>query len=75
MSEYRQQQCEKVLQAIVGQGRVMSRKDIADLLGIKKGRHLNGIIDELLSRMLIGFSYTADEHGRMCYVYFTRTED
>lgn len=70
MSQYRQEQCEKMLAAVNGAGfSGMSRKQFAELLDIKKGKHLNGLIAELIDRKLINKFDGIDNHNRPLFVY------
>jgi len=70
MSEYRKSQCENMLQALERAGfSGMSRKQFAELLGIKKGKHLNGLIDELIARNLARKTDGIDEHNRPLFIY------
>jgi len=70
MSQYRQEQCEKMLAAVTGAGYAgMSRKQFAELLGIKKGKHLNSLIDELISRNLVHKVNGVDNHNRPLFIY------
>ena len=70
MSQYRQQQCEKMLAAITGAGYSgMSRRQFAELLNIKKGKHLNGLIDELIARKLARKVDGVDNHNRPLFIY------
>lgn len=74
MSEYRKSQCTLMLEALRGAGLGMTRKDFATLLGIKKSKHLTGLIDELISRNLAEGKYGIDQHGRKLFIYFAVQE-
>jgi len=70
MSQYRQEQCQKMLDALERAGfSGMSRKQFAELLGIKKGKHLNSLIDELINRNLAKKTDGIDAHNRPLFVY------
>lgn len=71
MSLYRQQQCEKMLAALKEHHMLgMTRKDFAELLGIKKGQHLNKLLLELTTRDLAVVKYLVDNHNRKVFLYF-----
>lgn len=70
MSEYRKSQCEKMLEALKGQGLGMTRRDFANLLGIKKSQHLNKLILELTTRDLAIVKRGLDKHNRDVFIYF-----
>lgn len=71
MSHYRQGQCEVLLDELRGAGAVgRTRKQLAERLGIKKGKHLNGLIAELTTRDLAFVKLLPDEHNRLAFVYF-----
>lgn len=70
MSEYRQSQCQTMLEALERAGVAgMTRKEFADLLRIKKGSHLNGLIDELMTRQLAFKANVKDKNNRPMYLY------
>lgn len=70
MSSFRQSQCEKMLEALNGAGvNGMSRKQFAELLGIQKGQHLNGLIAELITRNLARKVDGIDQHNRPLFIY------
>lgn len=74
MSNYRQEQCEKMLAALNGAGLAgMTRRQFAELLGIKKGHHLNGLINELIGRDLARSTIGVDNHNRSQFVYLAGT--
>jgi hypothetical protein len=71
MSQYRQQQCTLMLEALGRAGQFgMTRKEFAELLGIKKGTHLNELIKELVVRDLAIVKKAKDIHNRPIFVYF-----
>ena len=70
MSNYRASQCDKMLDAVNSAGRAgVTRLEFAQLLGIKKGQHLNGLIGELLKRDLAFAKKVKNQHNRELYVY------
>jgi hypothetical protein len=71
MSDYRKQQCERML-AMLGEGHItgVTRKEFATMLGIKKGSHLNSLIKELVVRELAIVKYLPDQHNRRTFYYF-----
>lgn len=70
MSKHRQSQCQTMLEALERAGvNGMSRKQFADLLGMNKGNHLNGLINELLTRNLARQTNGVDEHNRPLFIY------
>lgn len=71
MSDHREQQCIKLLDALEPTGRVgLTRKDFAAVLGITKSQYLNGLIDELVSRNLAEMTPGKMPNGLPVYVYF-----
>lgn len=72
MSTYRQEQCQKMLEALDGAGRLgMTRLQFAALLNIKKGKHLNNLILELVQRDLATVKRLPDIHNRKTFFYFS----
>jgi len=70
MSDYRKAQCEKMLHALERAGMSgMSRKQFADLLGIKKSQYLIGLIDELLARGLAIKTEGTNINNKNLFVY------
>jgi len=70
MSQYRQSQCQLMLEALRGAGLGMTRRDFANLLKIKKGTHLNGLIKELTERDLAIVKRGIDAHNRPVFIYY-----
>jgi len=70
MSEYRKDQCERMLEALKGAGLGMTRLEFAKLLGIKKSNHLVALIDELISRGLAEAHYGVNSHNQKVIIYF-----
>lgn len=74
MSTYRQEQCQRMLEALDGAGRLgMTRLQFAELLNIKKGKHLNDLIAELVRRDLATVKRLNDIHNRKTFFYFSTT--
>lgn len=70
MSQYREQQCEKMLAAVKRAGQAgVTRREFAELLNIKKGKHLNDLILELTTRDLVIVKKVKDQHNRELFVY------
>ena len=70
MSQYRQNQCQLMLEAVDRAGvKGVTRAEFAALLGIKKGKHLNGLIAELISRNLAVSRMVKDIHNRNLFIY------
>jgi len=71
MSEYRREQCERMLEALNRSSITgMTRKQFAELLGIKKGQHLNKLLLELTTRDLAIVKRGLDRHNRKVFIYF-----
>lgn len=50
MTDYRKNQCDRLFQYLIGQGQIgMTRRQAADILGLKKSKHLTGLINELVA--------------------------
>lgn len=76
MSEFRQQQCQKMLAAVDGAGEFgVTRKEFADLLKIKKSGHLKGLIRELLDRRLAIEVLVKDARNRPTFIYLKPLPD
>lgn len=63
-------QCDKMLEALRQSGGVgLTRAQFAELLGIKKGPHLTGLINELVTRNLALVETQIFPKGFTGYVY------
>jgi len=71
MSLHRQEQCQKMLEALDRAGAGMTRSEFAELLGIKKSQHLLGLIKELLERDLATVKRGVNRNNRPVFIYYS----
>lgn len=75
MSEYRFSQCKTMLSALMAAGGAgVTRKQFAEVLGIKKSKHLVNLIDELVARGLAVKQDSTDSHNRAVFRYYITEE-